>query len=80
MTGSPGRGAAFTRPLPSAPMALTDRFSPFGLALLGVLLLGLLFFAFLMSQRGDDGGGAERDGDGGQVQTDGTGSTTATGR
>jgi len=60
-------------------MALTDRFSPFGFALLGVLLLGLLFFAFLMTQRGDNEGGTTGN-EGGQVQSDGTGSRTAAGR
>ena len=40
-------------------MALTDRFSPFGLALFGVLLAGLLFFAYLMTSRGDDPNGSE---------------------
>ncbi|HEX8386092.1 MAG TPA: hypothetical protein VF576_07910 [Rubricoccaceae bacterium] len=56
-------------------MALTDRFSPFGIALLAALLLGLLFFAFLMSQRGDDPadtGGVDADG---TEQTDGRAAT-----
>jgi hypothetical protein len=35
-------------------MALTDRFSPFGLVLFGVLLLGLIFFGYLMASRGDN--------------------------
>ena len=43
-------------------MALTDRFSPFGLALFGALLVGLLFFVFLMNSRGSgDGGEPDRD-------------------
>ena len=43
-------------------MALTDRFSPFGFVLLGVLLVGLLVFAFLMNARGSgDGGEPDRD-------------------
>lgn len=38
-------------------MALTDRFSPFGLILFGALLVGLLVFAFLMNSRGSGDGG-----------------------
>ena len=34
-------------------MAITDRFSPFGIALFGSLIAGLIFFAFLMTERGD---------------------------
>lgn len=49
-------------------MALTDRFSPFGIALFGALLLGLLFFAFLMTRRGDDNGGVEGDAGGGATE------------
>lgn len=49
-------------------MALTDRFSPFGIALFGALLLGLLFFAFLMTRRGDDNGGVEGDAGGGGTE------------
>ena len=41
------------------PMALTDRFSPFGIALFGVLILGLLFFMYLMTSRGDNPNGDE---------------------
>lgn len=40
-------------------MALTDRFSPFGLALFGVLIVGLLFFVYLMTSRGDNPNGDE---------------------
>jgi len=52
--------------------SLTDRFSPFGIALFAVLLIGLLFFAYLMTQRGSEDGGAENDG---TEQTQGAGST-----
>ena len=40
-------------------MALTDRFSPFGLVLFGALLLGLLFFGYLMTSRGVNPNGEE---------------------
>ncbi len=43
-------------------MALTDRFSPFGIALFGVLIAGLLFFAYLMLSRGDNPNGSAPDG------------------
>ena len=50
-------------------MALTDRFSPFGIVLFGALLLGLLFFAFLMNSRGSTTGGNEQNEDGAQQMT-----------
>lgn len=61
--GSRGAAAAFRRSIPtSPPMAITDRFSPFGIALFGVLIAGLLFFAYLMLSRGDNPNGDAPDG------------------
>lgn len=42
-------------------MDVKRRFSPFGIALFAVLILGLLFFAFLMAERGDAPNGSEPD-------------------
>ena len=43
-------------------MEVKRRFSPFGIALFAALLIGLLFFAFLMSERGDAPNGDAPDG------------------
>lgn len=40
-------------------MEIKRRFSPFGIVLFAVLLIGLAFFAFLMTTRGDNPDGDE---------------------
>ena len=55
-------------------MALTDRLSPFGRVLFGALLLGPLFFGYLMASRGaNPDGDAPADG-----YTEGSGGTSGT--
>ena len=57
-------------------MEVKRRFSPFGIALFAVLILGLVFFAFLMTNRGDAPNGLEPDANSLGVPDGGVQSTT----